>query len=98
MPPEAILRTIVRFSTDHEVNYALGNKLAKILKLSGFSYSGKTATYEGPIQAAALSVCLNSFWDEVATHGGPGRLDHFWMYSDKGPTRVVTAKKAGKKK
>lgn len=78
------MRAIIRFSVDGEANSALRNKLANWLTGKGFVRAGNTATYEHPhIAKADLAKVLGDFWRKANVHQGPGRLDHFWMYSDR---------------
>lgn len=78
------MRAIVRFSVDNEKNSALRNKLAGVLTAAGFVRNQNTATYEHQhIDASGLSGVHASFWTKAAAHRGTGRVDHFWMYSDR---------------
>lgn len=78
------MRAIIRFSVDGEANSALRNKLANWLIGKGFVRAGNTATYEHQhIAKADLAKVLGDFWRKANSHQGPGRLDHFWMYSDR---------------
>ena len=78
------MRAIIRVSVDHEHNSALRNKLNKVLTDAGFVRAQNTATYErNGLQALGLGQILQDFWNKVHSHGGPGRVDHFWMYSDR---------------
>lgn len=86
------MRTIIRFSLDTDTYSALGQKLTKILVDAGFVHTPKTSTYECTIDMPVLQLgqVLQSFWqtvtDHVTNNVGPGRFDHFWMYSDKQPS------------
>ena len=78
------MQVIVRFSIDGEKNSALRNKLAKVLEGAGFNRSANTATYRHThIEPAGLQAALNDFWHAAATHKGNGKVDHFWMYTDR---------------
>ncbi len=78
------MRAIIRFSVDNEQNRALGNKLTKVLTDAGFTAAANTATYERVgLQAHGLGQILQEFWSTAHAHAGPGRIDHFWMYSDR---------------
>ncbi len=78
------MRTIVRFSVDNESNSALRNKLTNVLVRAGFDRGKNTATYEHiHIDQLALAKVLHEFWKRANSHPGTGRLDHFWMYSDR---------------
>ena len=80
------MRAIIRFSIDRENNSALRNKLAPILEGTGFQRGENTATYEHQnISQQSLGAALNQFWTTANAHEGPGRIDHFWMYSDRNP-------------
>ncbi len=80
------MRTIVRFSVDRENNSALRNKLAGVLRRAGFTKARNTGTYEhGQIGEAGVCTVLGTFWNAADNHPGPGRIDHFWMYSDRRP-------------
>lgn len=78
------MRTILRFSVDNEANSALRNRLSGRLTAAGFVRNANTATYETQhITPAALATVLELFWNDAQNHAGPGRIDHFWMYSDR---------------
>ncbi|MGO9605414.1 MAG: hypothetical protein ACLQAT_18835 [Candidatus Binataceae bacterium] len=78
------MRAIIRFSVDNETNGALNNKLNKVLTDANFAKAQNTATYERiGLQALGLGQMLEKFWSTAHGHEGPGRLDHFWMYSDR---------------
>jgi hypothetical protein len=78
------MRVIIRFSVDNEANSALRNKLSGVLTRAGLARSANTATYEAlHMSQTSISKMLGEFWKRANSHGGPGRLDHFWMYSDK---------------
>jgi hypothetical protein len=80
------MRAIIRFSVDYEINSALRNKLTPILETAGFQRGENTATYEHQnISQGNLGGALQNFWSTANAHGGPGRIDHFWMYSDRNP-------------
>lgn len=84
------MRTIVRFSLDHDYGSELRNMLAPILEGSGLVRTG-TGTYEGSISASDLGKALAAAWAAVAYHTGSGRsgrLDHFWMYSDNSTLQI----------
>lgn len=79
------MQAIIRFSLDGEKNGALRNKLAGVLQGAGFTRNGNTATYRhAHIEPAGIQAALNSFWNAAATHKGNGKVDHFWMYTDRG--------------
>jgi hypothetical protein len=78
------VRAILRFSVDNEQNSALRNRLSNRLVQAGFVRNANTATYEAThISAANLAAVLQAFWNDAHGHAGPGRIDHFWMYSDR---------------
>jgi hypothetical protein len=78
------MRAIVRFSVDGEANSALRNNLSGVLTRAGFSRNANTATYEAShLSKGDIGKALGEFWRRANGHKGPGRLDHFWMYSDK---------------
>lgn len=78
------MRVIVRFSVDGESNGALRNKLTGRLQRAGFVRAQNTATYENAnINEGDLATSLAGFWRAANNHQGPGRLDHFWLYSDR---------------
>lgn len=77
------MQVIIRFSLDGDQNGVLWNRLNTALNQSGFVRSGNTATHRhGNISAAGVQQAMNNFWNAIATHNGPGQIDHFWMYSD----------------
>lgn len=79
------MQVIIRFSVDGEKNGSLRNKLAGILTQAGFQRSGNTATYRHDhIEPTGIAAALEKFWSGAAKHKGNGRIDHFWMYSDRG--------------
>jgi hypothetical protein len=79
------MQAIIRFSIDGEKNSALRNKLAGVLEGAGFSRGGNTATYRhAHIEPAGIQAALNGFWGAAAAHKGNGKVDHFWMYADRG--------------
>jgi hypothetical protein len=81
---EGRMRVIIRFSVDGEANSALRNKLSGRLTRAGFVRAQNTATYEnGNIDEGDAATLLASFWRCANNHAGPGRLDHFWLYSDR---------------
>lgn len=78
------MRAILRFSIDNENNGHLRNNLANRLEQSGFVRNQNTATYEHQnITKQQLAAVLGDFWTRAHQHNGPGRVDHFWMYSDR---------------
>ena len=78
------MRAIIRFSVDNETTGALNNKLNKVLTDAGFAKAQNTATYErNGLQALGLGQILQDFWNTTHSHTAGGRLDHFWMYSDR---------------
>jgi hypothetical protein len=78
------MRAIIRFSIDGEANSALRNKLSAVMNTSGFQILPNTATYENAnITPSEHAVILNAFWDAAANHQGSGKVDHFWMYTDR---------------
>lgn len=78
------MRVIVRFSVDNETNSALRNKLSGVLTRANFVRNANTATYENQhISSDRIGATLGEFWKRANNHQGPGRLDHFWMYSDR---------------
>jgi hypothetical protein len=79
------MQVIIRFSLDGDAGSPLRNRLQTILVNAGFIRGQNTATYRHPhIDVQPISDTLRDFWAAVATHAGPGRVDHFWMYSDRG--------------
>ena len=79
------MQVIIRFSLDNDVNSALRNALRGILLGAGFTDGENTATYRhAHIEPAQMSDVLRDYWHRAATHGGNGRVDHFWMYTDRG--------------
>jgi hypothetical protein len=84
----ATMRTIIRFSVDGERNSALRNKLTLRLENAGFVRQPNTATYEHhTIDESDLGRLLQDFWQCAYLHRtsgrGRGRVDHFWLYSDR---------------
>ena len=84
------MRAIVRFSINGEGNNALRNKLEGVLGGSGFDRLQNTATYQtDDIDEETLGHALTAFRATIHTHAdqnlGPGRIDHFWMYTDRAP-------------
>ena len=78
------MRTIIRFSIDNENNSVLRNNLANRLTQADFQRNDNTATYEHQnVTKAELAALLNDFWTRTHQHQGPGRVDHFWMNSDR---------------
>lgn len=78
------MRVIIRFSVDNEINGALRNKLAGNLRAAGFRLLAHTATYQNSrISEGDLASALRVFWRIASKHGGPGTIDHFWLYSDR---------------
>lgn len=78
------MRAIIRFSLDGDQGSALRNPLCYRLEQMGFQRAGNTATYENPhIGTLELAQTLDGFWTLVNQHQGPGRVDHFWMYTDR---------------
>jgi hypothetical protein len=78
------MRAIVRFSVDNEANGLLRNQLNPILTGAGFQMRLNTATYEANgIPEDDLGHALEDFWTTASQHLGPGRVDHFWMYTDR---------------
>jgi len=78
------MRAIIRFSVDGEKNSALRNQLVGQLEAAGFTRFGNTATWENNhISAQGLGNAVRDFWTNAATHNGPGRIDHYWMYCDR---------------
>ncbi len=78
------MRVIIRFSIDSDPGSSLRNKLAGHLDASGFTRSGRTATWEAlHCSPRDLRRTLSEFWRRVNRHSGPGQVDHFWMYSDR---------------
>ena len=78
------MRTIIRFSVDGEVNSALRNKLSGRLTRAGFVRLPNTATYEhANIDEGDLATAIAGFLRAANNHAGAGRLDHFWLYSDR---------------
>jgi len=78
------VRVIIRFSVDNEPNSVLRNKLSGYLTRAGFVRNANTATYENQhIGKADIATVLGKFWRGASSHTGPGRVDHFWMYSDR---------------
>ncbi|GLR54328.1 hypothetical protein GCM10007923_55450 [Shinella yambaruensis] len=79
-----IVRVIIRFSVDNENNSALRNKLTGVLTRAGLVRGANTATYEAMhLTSGNVGHMLSAFWRRANNHQGPGRIDHFWMYSDK---------------
>lgn len=79
------MQAIIRFSIDGEKNGALRNKLKGRLEQAGFVHAGNTATYRhNNIDPAGLSTALSDFWATASGHKGNGKVDHFWMYTDRG--------------
>ncbi len=77
------MQVIIRFSLDGDQNGALWNRLNNALNQAGFIRGGNTATHRHPnIDADHIRDALHGFWNAIATHNGPGQIDHFWMYSD----------------
>jgi hypothetical protein len=78
------MRVMIRFSVDNEPNSDLRKKLAKILDDEGFVRERNTATYErADVDPDEIAEILEEFWSAAAAHDGPGRIDHFWLYSDR---------------
>lgn len=79
------MQAIIRFSIDGEKNGALRNKLKAGLEQAGFVHAGNTATYRhNNIDPNQLSTALGAFWGAASGHKGNGKVDHFWMYADRG--------------
>ncbi len=89
------MRVIIRFSIDNEKDGALRNKLATKLRAAKFGLLKHTATWSNTtISEHRLALTLSAFWRTADGHSGPGRLDHFWLYSDRwarGPYKKKTA-------
>jgi len=81
------VRTIIRYSVDDDMNGQTTNRLRKALEDNGMLFTPATATYEGHRTEAELGRVVAAFWRAAAraATSGPGRLDHFWMYSDGSP-------------
>lgn len=82
------MRVILRFSVDNEINGSLRNKLTRRLTKAGFALQKRTATYEHrTIDPDDMATVLETFWTTANNHraiyGKPGRIDHFWLYSDR---------------
>jgi hypothetical protein len=80
----SLMRVMIRFSVDNEPNSDLRKKLEKVLDHDGFVRERNTATYErADVDASEIAEILEEFWSAAAVHVGPGRIDHFWLYSDR---------------
>lgn len=78
------MRVVIRFSINREKTGKLRNELFAILKSHGINWTGKsTGTYEGYVKAGNLETAMSQFWNAVSNHAGKGRIDHFWMYTDR---------------
>jgi hypothetical protein len=79
----SVMRVIIRFFVDNEPNSDLRRKLAKVLDDDGFVRELSTMTYErGNVNPSDIAEILTAFWSAAAVHDGPGRVAHFWLYSD----------------
>ena len=81
------MRAIIRFSVNGEKTGALRTKLFKLLTAKHFSLQPNTATYvtktRRGISEDDLGYILQAFWNKAHLHRGTGKLDHFWMYTDR---------------
>ncbi|GGO35769.1 hypothetical protein GCM10010991_28580 [Gemmobacter aquaticus] len=79
------MQAIIRFSLNNDVGSPLRNRLEGILVAAGFARGQNTATYRHEhIEPPQMSTTLRDFWAAVAAHQAGGRVDHFWMYTDRG--------------
>lgn len=84
------MRAIIRFSLDKDRGSALRNKLVPILEARGFRRRLRTASWEAAnVTERNLRYLLRDFWRTCEEHTGEGKIDHFWMYSDKVPVRLM---------
>jgi hypothetical protein len=81
------MRSIIRFSVDGEQNGLLRNRLADVLKQSGYVLNPHvTATWEhANIAPADLAAVMRGFWQEASNPPNAATVDHVWMYSDNPP-------------
>jgi hypothetical protein len=80
----SLMRVMIRFSVDNEPNSDLRKKLEMVLDDDGFVRERNTATYErADVNPSEIAEILEEFWSAAAVHVGPGRIDHFWLYSDR---------------
>lgn len=78
------MQAIIRFSIDGDQNSALRNKLAGVLQGAGFGKKANTATWvNDAIDTDGLAAATSAFWTTAHTHTGPGKVDHFWMHSER---------------
>lgn len=90
------MRVIIRFSLDKDTDPVtkkhgkVTSRLQSILKRNHLKRQLSTGTYEGSgpnVNIGSLKVALNQFWDKI-NEQNDAKLDHFWMYVDKGPSEA----------
>lgn len=77
--PDSIVDVTLRLSFDADSSSTLGTKVKKELN---WSRTG-TGAFEvsGPLSEVKARLC--TALDLVVQHGGPGKLDHLWVYIDR---------------
>ena len=83
------MRAIIRFSLNGDENSSLRNRLRDVLKNKRFLADpggANTSTWQNHhISVPDYADVIARFWETVAKHSGPGKMDNFWAYCDQWP-------------
>jgi hypothetical protein len=80
------MRAVLRVSITGEQNGALRNALVAVAEKHGFKTDpggANTGTWQThSITEQQYAAFISEYWNAIANHAGPGRLDHIWTMTD----------------